>query len=130
MRCAHGVVRPSCIGRRGPAVELWGIVSGGRGRERRRVVMGFDVEIPLRWLRKSEHHEGKVEPGRERLRKIVDIELSGWKAANFESPKGDGTAYILIQEACSREQRPHVAQSSAAVALSSRLSVYRQKAQL
>lgn len=90
--------------------------------------MGFDVEIPLRWLRECEHHE--VEPGRERLWKILDIEMSDWEASNLEIPEGDGTAYILIQEACSREQRPLMAQSSAAVTLKSRRNVRRQKAQL
>jgi hypothetical protein len=56
--------------------------------------------------------------------------MSGWEASNFEIPERDGTAYILIQEAYSQEQRPLMAQSSAAVALSSRLHVYRQKARL
>lgn len=65
-----------------------------------------------------------------RLAKILDIEMSGWKASSFENPKRDGTRYILIREARSREQRPLMVQSSAAVTLRSRLNVYRQKARL
>lgn len=49
--------------------------------------------------------------------------MSGWEASNLKIPERDGTTYILIQEECSREQRPLMAQSSAAVALRSRLNV-------
>lgn len=53
--------------------------------------------------------------------------MSAWEASNLEVPERDGTTYILIQEACSQEQRPLMAQSSAAVALRSRLNVCRAK---